>query len=244
MEQSEFASRLLRTFARNGMEGLLSREKTERLWELCCLMRAENEKYNLTSVTDEGRIIFLHYADSAMLAACLPTGASLLDLGCGGGFPTLPLAICRPDLRVTALDATEKKVRYVAWAAEQLSLTNVRTLCGRAEELAREPSLREQFGFVTARAVAELRVLCELALPFVAVGGELIAMKSRNVKTELKAAGRAIPTLGGRLAGQREFVLRSDEGEEAERCLVRIAKVTKTASTYPRAYARISKQPL
>lgn len=244
IEKNAFISCLTKTFSKNGIGGLLSLPRNEAFYRLAEHMLTENEKYNLTSITDPERIIYLHFADSALLCPYIPKNAVLLDVGCGGGFPSLPIAICRPDVTVTALDSTEKKVNYVRGAAELLGLSNVNTLCARAEEAAQLPAYREKFNLVTARAVAELRVLAELSLPFVAVGGQFVAMKSRNAQNELKAAAKAIPTLGGKWKSSESLLLLSETGEEAERTVITVDKVGRTSPTYPRPYAKISKKPL
>ena len=113
LNEKEFISELTRIFGENGMNKLLNLEKCKKLYLLTERMLEENEKYNLTAITDVNKIILNHYADCATLAARLPKGAKILDVGCGAGFPTLPVAILRPDLKITALDSTAKRVNYV-----------------------------------------------------------------------------------------------------------------------------------
>jgi 16S rRNA (guanine527-N7)-methyltransferase len=172
----------------------------------------------------------------------LPKGTTLADIGCGAGFPTLPVAILRPDVKITGIDSTAKRVAYVNSAAQQLGCDNVTAIAGRAEELART-NLRESFDFATARAVAAMRVLAELSLPFVKLGGSLIAMKGKNAATELSESKRAITTLGGKLDEVREITLVGTD-EELSHPLVFVKKVSKTAPQYPRQFSQISKKPL
>ncbi len=206
-------------------------------------MLQENEKYNLTAITEPNKIILNHYADCAVLALKLPLGAKIIDVGCGAGFPTLPLAIVRDDLKITAMDSTAKRVLYVENTANALSLNNVTAITMRAEDGGKSPEYRERFDFATARAVAEMRVLAELCLPYVKIGGKMIAMKGKNAEFELSGAKRAIAILGGSNPKIENITLVG--GEEAfSHPLITVEKKTKTPATYPRPYAQISKKPL
>ncbi len=243
INEKEFTSELTRIFRENGFASMLSIEKSQKLLRLTEIMLEENEKYNLTAITDTEGIILKHYADSATLAARLKKGASVADIGCGAGFPTLPLAILRDDLKILAMDSTLKRVLYVDAAAKALGLTNVTALTKRAEDGAREPELRERFDYVTARAVANMRILTELCLPYVKLGGELVAMKGKNGAFELAEAKKAIAVLGGKDARLEAAVLKN-RGECEEHSLITVKKMQKTPPLYPRPYAQISKKPL
>ena len=173
----------------------------------------------------------------------LPRGARIIDVGCGAGFPSLPIAILRPDITVLAIDSTGKKVNYVADTAKELGLTNLSTAVLRAEDGARDASLRESFDVATARAVADLRILAELCLPFVRVGGQMLAMKGAKAAYELQDAKRALAMLGGRDARLLDVRLVGAD-EPIHHPLIFISKGTKTPAIYPRPYAQISKKPL
>ena len=243
INEKAFKSELTKVFGANGLSSLLSLERVEKFYRLTVRMLEENEKYNLTAITETDKIILNHYADCATLAARLKKGAKIADIGCGAGFPTLPLAILRPDLTITAIDSTAKRINYVAESARLLGLDNVTAIAMRAEEGGASPEHREKYDYVTARAVAEMRVLSELCLPYVKVGGQMVAMKGKNAQFELQSAKKAIATLGGRGAKCEDITLKSDT-EVLTHPLIIIDKGTKTPAAYPRPYAKISKQPL
>lgn len=241
MERTEFTDGLYRIFALNGLDTYLDDARAEKFFLLCEHLVRENEKYNLTAVTDPHAVIFRHLADSVCVAPYLPSG-SLIDVGCGAGFPSLPLAIVRPDIRVTALDSTKKRTDYVAGCAELLGLSNISVICARAEDAAKS-ELRESFDCATARGVAELRILAELCLPFVKVGGLFLAMKGKNADEEAAAARAGIGTLGAKPEVRHDLTLTNGE-EVLERPALLYRKERKTPDAYPRAYARICKKPL
>ena len=225
------------------MGQLLSKERAEKFYTLTDFMLSENEKFNLTAITDPDRIILSHYLDCATLALRIPKGARVADVGAGAGFPTLPLALLRDDLSITAIDSTAKRTDYVARAAAVLGLTNVGVITMRAEDGSKKPEYREVFDVATARAVAEMRVLAELCLPYVKRGGELIAMKGKNAAYELKDAKRAITLLGGRDTKIEDITI-TDGTEVLSHPLITVRKAERTPPAYPRAYAQISKKPL
>ena len=243
LNEQSFKSELSRIFKANGLAQFLNMERSEKFLQLTKIMLRENEKYNLTAITEPNKIILNHYADCAVLALKLPLGAKIIDVGCGAGFPTLPLAIVRDDLKITAMDSTAKRVLYVENTANALSLNNVTAITMRAEDGGKSPEYRERFDFATARAVAEMRVLAELCLPYVKIGGKMIAMKGKNAEFELSGAKRAIAILGGSNPKIENITLVG--GEEAfSHPLITVEKKTKTPAAYPRPYAQISKKPL
>lgn len=241
IDRGAFEASLAALFEENGITPP-SEAQTEAFYRLTAHLLAENERYNLTAITDLPSILLRHYADSVCCEKYIPEGATLLDVGCGAGFPTLPLAIMRPDLRITAMDATKKRVDFVADCASLLGLSNVRAVCGRAEELA-AGEMRASFDCVTARAVAELRVLAELCIPFVREGGIFLSMKAKSASEELAAAQAGIGTLGARLSKREDFAL-TGNGEILDRAALLFKKIRPTPPTYPRPFARIKKKPL
>ncbi|MFA5562292.1 MAG: 16S rRNA (guanine(527)-N(7))-methyltransferase RsmG [Eubacteriales bacterium] len=239
-----FRSELARVFSLCGLSKLLSFDRTEQFVALTERLLTENQKYNLTAITEPEQIILQHYADSLSLAALLPAGASLVDVGTGAGFPALPLAICRPDLRITAIDSTERRVSYVAETAAMLGLSHLTARTLRAEAAGRDDGLRERFDVAVARGVSELRVLCEYCLPLVRVGGVFLAMKGRQAAQESTAAKKAVALLGGKLRESVAVPLTDGHGEPLAHVVVVIDKLNKTPPAYPRDNAQIVKRPL
>ncbi len=242
MTDTEFRSYISRAFKENGVSQYLNVQTSEKFLLLTKFMLEENEKYNLTAITDAKKIIVNHYVDCVILAHHIKRGR-VIDVGCGAGFPTLPMAIVNPNLEIVAIDSTAKRIAYVNSCIEMLGLKNVTALTMRAEDGAKDPSYRESFDFATARAVAEMRVLCELCLPFVKVGGRMLAMKGKNAEFELKGAKKAISILGGTEPSITEVKLFGD-GEDFSHPIVDIKKKFKTPQGYPRPFAKISKSPL
>ena len=201
-----------------------------------------NKTTNLTAIKDPDEAIIKHIADCAVCINDIPQGADLLDVGSGAGLPAFPFAILRPDISVTALDSTGKKIEFIRSTAEKLGIGNLKTISARAETLANNRSYRQRYTVVSARAVARLNVLSELCLPFLKVGGVFLSMKSRLADEELSEALSGIGTLGGKPREVKKFTLVG--GENEERCLIIIDKRRDTPPQFPRAYARISSKPL
>ncbi len=216
-------------------------EMLARFEKLAFLLVEQNKTMNLTAITDPDGIAIKHFADSisALSAADFPQGAKVLDVGTGAGFPSIPLLIARPDLEMTMIDSTAKKLKYVASAVESLGLT-AEVLHTRAEEAGQNKAYREKFDIVCSRAVAALNVLCEYCLPFVKVGGVFLAMKGAKAQEEIADAKAAIKTLSGKIVDEKSFTL-SDGGE---RTIVVIKKISQVPPKYPRVSAQIAKKPL
>lgn len=242
MDKQRMIDACLALFERNRLP--CSREQAEQLFLLTERMLSVNQTMNLTAITDPDGILLRHYVDSATLSEHVPVGAKLLDVGCGAGFPTIPLGIFRPDLTITALDGTAKRIRYVEETCALLGLSQIRAVAGRAEELGQDPVYRERFDVVTARAVASMSVLGELCLGFARVGGQMIAMKSQHAKEELKAAARCLSLCGGGAPQLTERELISAEGLTEQRALIIVPKISPTPKNYPRHFSKISKKPL
>lgn len=219
----------------------LDDEAVARFDRLAELLIEQNKTMNLTAITDPDEVVIKHFADSISLFKAVnpDNGAKILDLGTGAGFPGIPLLITRPDINLTMVDSTAKKLRYVAQTVETLGL-EAETLHARAEEAGKDPEYREQYDIVCSRAVAALNVLSEYCLPFVKVGGVFIAMKSAKAEEEIADAKKALGILGGKIIDKITFTL-SDGGE---RTLIVIKKISQTSPKYPRVSAQIAKKPL
>lgn len=200
-----------------------------------------NKKINLTAITDAEGIEQKHFLDSALPLNMvgIPSGASMIDIGTGAGFPSCPMKILRRDLRITLLDSLNKRIGFLKALSDELSLS-ADCIHGRAEELGRTSEHRERFDVATARAVAELSQLCEYCMPFVKVGGAFIALKGSGGGEELKNAQNAIKILGGEAEGCTEYSLPGGDG----RTLVVIRKVAATPEKYPRNKGQMTKKPL
>ncbi len=200
-----------------------------------------NKHLNLTAITDPDGVTVKHFADSlSVLSVCTPKkGDCLLDVGTGAGFPGSVLLMANPDINMTLIDSTQKKLRFISETLDSIGLY-AETIHMRAEEAGQLPEYRESFDTVTARAVANLRELSEYCLPFVKVGGTFIAMKSVKTDEEINEAEKAISILGGKIEKIHSFEL----GDAGERTLIIIKKISHTPPKYPRPSAKIAKQPI
>ncbi len=241
MEYTEFNALLREAFQKNSLP-MPTEEQGERFYHFTNFLLKTNETTNLTAIRSIPDVIYKHYADSLPASRHIPQGARVLDLGCGPGFPSIPLAICRPDLEITALDSTAKKIAFVEESAALLGLSNLRAISGRAED----EKLRKELGafdVVVSRAVARLNVLDELCIPYLAKAGLLIAMKGAKASEETEEARKGVEILGGCVEKLEEYDLITENGTES-RGLVLIRKIKTTPANYPRAYAAILKKPL
>ena len=242
MNRQEFISACISMFEMNAMA--CTEAQAQKLFDLTERMLEVNKSMNLTAIKEENAIILRHYVDSLTISDKIPENSRLIDVGCGAGFPSLPLAIFRPDLTIVALDGTAKRIKYVNDTAQLLGLSNLTAIAARAEELAFDGEYREKFDIATARAVAALPVLCELCLPYVAVGGKMIAMKSQQADGELAASKNCISLCGGAVTAVEQKDLTPNGVDIEQRTLIVIEKCKKTPNLYPRHFSKISKKPL
>ena len=214
---------------------LIGSEHVDSLESLMDLTLSANEKFNLTAIKDKDAFRELMIYDSLIPLKYFDlTDKKVLDVGTGAGFPGLPLAISSQG-KFTLLDSTTKKINHIKDVCKELNINNVTAVSARAEDFAKKN--RESFDVVIARAVASLKVLVELTLPLVAVGGTLIAMKGSNAEEELKEASQMIKTLGGEVINVDTYELPSGE----KRANILIKKVKATPKKYPRLYSEIIK---
>ena len=243
MEFTEFLHVFRTVMGDNGFSRFSGEEFAAKFHQLCEHMLEVNQYMNLTAIKEPRAVILRHFADSLTIEPLLPQGACVVDVGCGAGFPSLPLAICRPDLKILSLDSTAKRIRYVEQTAHLLGCSNLTAITARAEEAAKTAH-REKYDICTARAVAALPVLSELCLPFVKQGGRFLAMKARQGDEEWSCAEQAVSRLGGALLQKHRVLLRDEGAETEERIIFEIKKCRSTPREFPRRYAQILKIPL
>ena len=220
---------------------LLGLELTDDICDTLCAFGAamvkQNEVMNLTGITDDKGVANLHLLDSlTVMASADLKGKTLIDVGCGAGFPGVPLAIAAPDAKITLLDSLGKRMK---WLETVLPTLGVRAECitARAEEAV--TTRRESYDFATSRAVARLNILLELTAPYVKVGGAVLAMKGAAAEEELAECANAIKKLGLKLEEVRQFPI-----DGTAHAVIILRKVAPTPPKYPRRFAKIKQDPL
>ncbi|MBE6934694.1 MAG: 16S rRNA (guanine(527)-N(7))-methyltransferase RsmG [Ruminococcaceae bacterium] len=212
----------------------------ETLQKLCAFARAmvkQNEVMNLTGITEETAVAKLHLLDSLTVAACVELqGKTLIDVGCGAGFPGVPLAIACPDTKVTLLDSLGKRMQWLSSVLPELGIS-AQCITARAEE--NVETCRETYDVATSRAVARLNILLELTAPYVKVGGFVVALKGSAAGEELEEAKNAIKKLGLQLEACKAFSF-----DDAVHSVIVLKKVSSTPGAYPRRFAKIKQNPL
>lgn len=200
-----------------------------------------NEKINVTRITDEDEFIEKHLIDSLTCLRFIHHDAkSILDVGTGGGFPGVPLAIMLPEAEITMMDATGKKLKLIENICAEIGIRNVEFLHGRAEEFGRDPAYRESYDCIVSRAVANLCLLSELCLPLVKKGGQFIALKGKNYLDEMDDGEKAIKVLGGKITGIESCLLLQSD---LVHVIILIDKVKITPEKFPRSFGKIKKEP-
>ena len=225
-----------------GLSGQVPEAAPAQLERFGRLLLKKNELMNLTAIIRPSDVATLHMLDCAALLNCAGLQyKTLIDVGSGAGFPGIPLKILVPTLHVTLLDSQSKRVDWLEEATEALGLDGVAPIHGRAEEAGLDPVLRERYDFAAARAVADLRLLSELCLPFVRVGGYFLAMKGTDCDAELDSARSAIRDLGGEIERCIDYAI---PHTQVSHRVVLIKKKASTPSQYPRKWVKIQKSPL
>lgn len=226
--------------AQKGIE--LSSTQMQQFEQYYELLVEWNEKMNLTAITEKKEVYLKHFYDSILLGAAvdLKAEAAICDVGAGAGFPSIPLKIAFPGLKVAIVDSLNKRITFLNHLAQSLNLTEVDFYHDRAETFGQNPEFRAQFDYVTARAVARLNVLTELCLPLVKKDGFFFALKAAKSDEELIEAKNAIATLGGKFIEDKELALPNGD----MRHILVIQKKKETPKKYPRKPGMPNKQPL
>lgn len=215
----------------------LPQERQEKLCAFARAMVKQNEVMNLTAITEDIQVARLHLLDSLTVLCCADLrGKTLIDVGCGAGFPGVPLAIACPEAKITLLDSLGKRVKWLEETLPQLGIS-AECVTARAEEAV--VTRRESYDFATSRAVARLNILLELTAPYVKVGGAVLAMKGAAAKEELAECAGAIKKLGLKLEEIREFPI-----DGTAHAVIVLRKIAPTPKQYPRRYAKIKQSPL
>ena len=209
-----------------------------RLCDFAQAVVEQNKVMNLTAITEPDQVAKLHLLDSlSILAVKDLKGKKIVDVGCGAGFPGVPLAIACPEAKITLLDSLAKRMNWLETVLPELEISNARCITGRAEEAV--ATRREKFDYATSRAVARLNILLELTAPYVRVGGKVLAMKGSAAREELAEASSAIKKLGLALERVEEFSV-----DGAVHAVIVLKKIHPTPSQYPRRFAKIKQSPL
>lgn len=215
----------------------LTEAQAERLCRYYDMLTDWNSRMNLTAITEEDEVLKKHFADSLLPLELIPNGAKIIDVGTGAGFPGLPIAIARPDVRVTLLDSLNKRIGFLREVCKELHIS-ADCIHARAEDGGRDAALREQFDIAVSRAVARVSPLAEYTVPFLKVGGRSLMYKGPQAAAELKEAERALELLC--CTGE----IRSYPAEWGERCVIILTKQRPTARAYPRKAGAAEKKPL
>lgn len=222
----------------------LSVNQTEQFEKLLNLYQDWNSKINLSSIKTEEEIIIKHFYDSLLITQLdvfKKPNLKIADLGTGGGFPLLPLAIVYPENDFLGVDSVQKKIKVIENIAHELKLTNIHTNFERVETLGQNKNYRQKFDIVLTRAFAKWNTLLELALPLVKAGGQLIAYQGPQIIEEIEESEKIIEMLGGKIQGLSHFELPEEMGE---RVFVIIEKIQQTPHEYPRIIGIPKKNPL
>lgn len=219
----------------------LSREKVEKLCNFIKIMKDYNKIHNITAITEDDDIIYKHILDSLLPVNKIKNNSLVLDIGCGAGFPSIPLAIANENLQITAIDSVRKKTDFVELVKNSLNINNLTVIHTRIEDFAFKLDFREQFDIVTSRAVAPLNIILEYSAPMLKNGGKILAYKGNNYKDELIHAENALKILDCNLKEVYEYKISEIN---ANRAILSINKNSKISTKYPRKQNKPRLQPL
>ena len=207
----------------------LTQKQTEDFYKYYSLLIEWNKKFNLTAITEQTEVIVKHFLDSVICYNLLPQDSKIIDIGAGAGFPSFPLKILRPDLKITLIDSVNKKVTFQQEVIKQLNFKNAEAIHTRAEDLAKNIKYRETFDACVSRAVAQLNTLAEYSLPFIKIGGKMFAYKANEIEEELNNSTKALSLLGGKIKEIKTF-----DVDNVDRKIIIINKNSITPNKYPR----------
>ena len=219
----------------------LNDEQIKKYFEYMTLLLDWNEKINLTAITEMDDVILKHFIDSMTVLKYIENEESIIDVGTGAGFPGIPIAIMKKDVKITLLDSLNKRINFLNEVCGELKLNNVDTIHGRAEEIGKNKEHREKYDIAVSRAVANMSTLSEYLLPLVRIGGKCICMKGFEIEQELEQAKFAIKELGGKIEKVEKFTL---PDSDMERNIIIIKKIKETSNKYPRKAGMPSKVPI
>lgn len=221
----------------------LTEEQKQQFVKFYELLVEWNKVMNLTGITEYEEVNEKHFVDSLAIVKAIDINnvETVIDVGTGAGFPGVPLKIAFPHLKVVLLDSLNKRINFLNTVINELGLTDIKTIHGRAEDFAKQADYREQFDLCVSRAVANLATLSEYCIPYVKKDGMFVPYKSGEIDEELEQSKKAVHILGGKLENVVKFQL---PGTEIGRSFVKIKKVQNTAKKYPRKAGLPSKEPI
>lgn len=219
----------------------LNDEQIKKYFEYMTLLLDWNEKINLTAITEVDDVILKHFIDSMTIFKYIENEESIIDVGTGAGFPGIPIAIMKKDVKITLLDSLNKRINFLNEVCCELKINNVETIHGRAEEIGKNKEHREKYDIAVSRAVANMSTLSEYLIPLVKIGGKCICMKGSEIEQELEQAKFAIKELGGKIEKVEKFTL---PDSDMERNIIIIKKIKETSNKYPRKAGMPSKDPI
>lgn len=239
MEKQKF-NQIIKEYAKE-ISIELDDKKVEQFYMYMELLLEWNEKINLTAITKPEEVILKHFIDSLTIINKIKPNTKIVDVGTGAGFPGIPIKIVKEDIEIVLVDSLNKRIHFLDEVIQKLGLTKIETIHARAEELGRNKKIRETFDYATSRAVANLSTLSEYLMPFVKVGGNVIAMKGSEIEEELQKAQKAISILGGEVIAVEKFILPKSD---IKRHIVTIKKKNMTPMKYPRKAGTPAKEPI
>lgn len=219
----------------------INSENVDKFEDFYTFFSESAKKFNLTSVTEKEDVYIKHFIDSLYGKALIEKGADVVEIGSGGGFPSVPLKIERPDIKFTLIEATGKKCKYLEELSKRLNFKDFTVKNARCEELAKSLDFRGRYDYSVARAVAPLNILLEYLIPFLKTGGKAICYKGSNYEEEIALSKNALKTLNASVSEIVKYELPNNCGKRA---IIVVTKNSSTSDLYPRTYAKIKKAPL